>query len=124
VLDVGGISIKDEVSNGSNSSQSSGFPWNEVPKNTTSEVPKNTTSERQGKVGSLSFNVIDTSSPKQLSEFSRPVASGGTGDSVNKIPERTVARKPAPRAKVPFEKGYSQMDWLKLTQTHPDLAGT
>ena len=26
-----------------------------------------------------------------------------------------VARKPAPRAKVPFEKGYSQMDWLKLT---------
>lgn len=32
-------------------------------------------------------------------------------------------KKPAPRAKVPFEKGYSQMDWLKLTRTHPDLAG-
>lgn len=31
--------------------------------------------------------------------------------------------KPVRRAKVPFEKGYSQMDWLKLTQTHPDLAG-
>ncbi|GAQ91894.1 hypothetical protein KFL_008770050 [Klebsormidium nitens] len=27
------------------------------------------------------------------------------------------------RKKVPFEKGYSQMDWLRLTQTHPDLAG-
>ncbi|KAG8081126.1 hypothetical protein GUJ93_ZPchr0007g5629 [Zizania palustris] len=32
------------------------------------------------------------------------------------------AKKPAARAKVPFEKGYSQMDWLKLTRTHPDLA--
>lgn len=32
-------------------------------------------------------------------------------------------RKPIVRAKVPFEKGYSQMDWLKLTRTHPDLAG-
>lgn len=31
--------------------------------------------------------------------------------------------KPVRRAKVPFEKGHSQMDWLKLTQTHPDLAG-
>lgn len=37
---------------------------------------------------------------------------------------KTVAKKPIPRAKVPFEKGYSQMDWLKLTRTHPDLAGT
>ncbi|KAL4600994.1 hypothetical protein ACB098_11G174900 [Castanea mollissima] len=118
VSDVRGITIEDEFSNGSNSSQSSGFLWN--------EAPKNTASKRQDKVGSLSFNVIDTSSPKQSSEqsseLSRPVASGGTGDSVNKIQERTVSRKPAPRAKVPFEKGYSQMDWLKLTRTHPDLA--
>ncbi|EFN52723.1 hypothetical protein CHLNCDRAFT_36685 [Chlorella variabilis] len=30
---------------------------------------------------------------------------------------------PAPRKKVPFEKGFSQMDWVRLTQTHPDLAG-
>ncbi|MBA0592316.1 hypothetical protein Gorai_009299 [Gossypium raimondii] len=36
---------------------------------------------------------------------------------------RSSTRKSAPRTKVPFEKGYSQMDWLKLTQTHPDLAG-
>jgi len=33
------------------------------------------------------------------------------------------SKKPAVRKKVPFEKGYSQMDWLKLTRTHPDLAG-
>jgi len=28
-----------------------------------------------------------------------------------------------PRAKVPLEKGYSQMVWLKLLRTEPDLAG-
>lgn len=37
--------------------------------------------------------------------------------------EKIAIKKPAARAKVPFEKGYSQMDWLKLTRTHPDLAG-
>jgi cytochrome b involved in lipid metabolism len=31
--------------------------------------------------------------------------------------------KPTPRAKVPLEKGYSQMVWLRLLQTEPDLAG-
>ena len=25
---------------------------------------------------------------------------------------------------IPLEKGYSQMDWMRLTRTHPDLAGT
>lgn len=34
-----------------------------------------------------------------------------------------AVRKPVQRAKVPFEKGYSPMDWLKLTRTQPDLAG-
>ncbi|XP_039781519.1 uncharacterized protein LOC120648966 [Panicum virgatum] len=33
------------------------------------------------------------------------------------------SKKPVARAKVPFEKGYSQMNWLKLTRTHRDLAG-
>ncbi|XP_059437723.1 cytochrome b5 domain-containing protein RLF [Corylus avellana] len=116
VSDIGGIRIEDEFSNGSDSSQNSGLLWNE-------EVPNNTTLKKQGTVGSLSFNVIDMSSPKQSTELSRPVASGDVQDSVNKVQEQTVARKPAPRAKVPFEKGYSQMDWLKLTRTHPDLAG-
>ncbi|WOH08035.1 hypothetical protein DCAR_0727471 [Daucus carota subsp. sativus] len=46
----------------------------------------------------------------------------GSSPSASQEPQ-TVVKKPAPRAKVPFEKGYSQMDWLKLTQTHPDLAG-
>ncbi|KAL8496051.1 hypothetical protein ACS0TY_019961 [Phlomoides rotata] len=75
-----------------------------------------TSSQKPGKVGSLSFNVVDAS-PKQAGQV---VA----GSSSNFSPEKkTPVRKSAPRAKVPFEKGYSQMDWLKLTRTHHDLAG-
>ena len=47
-----------------------------------------------------------------------------TGDAQNGVQEKKpTVKKPAARAKVPFEKGYSQMDWLKLTRTDPDLAG-
>lgn len=115
--DIGGITIKDEFSDGSNSNLNDSLSRND-------KVPDDTTSRNQGTVGSLSFNVTDMSSMKQSMEFSRPVASGDAGGcSVNKFQEQTAAKKPAPRAKVPFEKGYSQMDWLKLTRTHPDLAG-
>ncbi|KAF5469743.1 hypothetical protein F2P56_010307 [Juglans regia] len=116
VSDIGGITIKDEFSDGSNNSQNDSLLRND-------KVPDDTTSKKQGTVGSLSFNVTDMCSLKQSMEFSRPVASGDAGGSVNEFQEQTVAKKPAPRAKVPFEKGYSQMDWLKLTRTHPDLAG-
>ncbi|KAF8115733.1 hypothetical protein N665_0025s0190 [Sinapis alba] len=61
----------------------------------------NQVSPKENTVGSLSFTVVD-SSPDIL-----------------KAPS---AKKPITRTKVPFEKGYSQMDWLKLTRTHPDLA--
>lgn len=63
----------------------------------------NQVSPKEKTVGSLSFTVVDSSSPDILKASS--------------------ARKPITRTKVPFEKGYSQMDWLKLTRTHPDLAG-
>ncbi|PON36123.1 Nitrate reductase NADH dependent [Trema orientale] len=105
--DIDGISINGELSSSSSgaSSQKGSFLWK-------SNLPNTTVSKKQGTVGSLSFSVIDTSSPIQSSEpLKRPVS----GD-VGKL------KKPAPRAKVPFEKGYSQMDWLRLTQTHPDLA--
>ncbi|CAL5079366.1 unnamed protein product [Urochloa decumbens] len=48
--------------------------------------------------------------------------SGGAESNVSSQAKPSL-KKPAARKKVPFEKGYSQMDWLKLTQTHPDLAG-
>lgn len=77
-------------------------------------------------VGSLSFSAVDASVSREKSgELVREAASTDSGTSINNVKEQKVpaARKPAARAKVPFEKGYSQMDWLKLTRTHPDLAG-
>ncbi|XP_059649133.1 cytochrome b5 domain-containing protein RLF isoform X2 [Cornus florida] len=80
VLDISGVTIKDEFADGTGGCQRSGILWkNNFPSNATSK--------------------------KQATE------------------QKTPAKKPAPRKKVPFEKGYSQMDWLKLTRTHPDLAG-
>lgn len=78
---------------------------------------------KQVKVGSLSFNVVDASPRKEVGP--KQAGQAVAGSSSNDSPEKKApARKSAPRAKVPFEKGYSPMDWLKLTRTHPDLAGT
>ncbi|GAV59466.1 Cyt-b5 domain-containing protein [Cephalotus follicularis] len=107
--EVGGITIRDNFSNGTATNQNYNKLWNGA-------------TSKQGTAGALSFNVIDASSLKQSSEMSRQGASGDAGTSVN-IEQKISARKTVPRAKVPFEKGYSQMDWMKLTRTHPDLAG-
>ncbi|XP_024022048.1 cytochrome b5 domain-containing protein RLF [Morus notabilis] len=104
--DIDSISIKGEVSSDSASNQNGSFLWK-------GNLPNNTISKKQDTVGSSSFNVIDTSSPKQSSKPSKQPVTGDSGK----------LKKPVARAKVPFEKGYSQMDWLRLTQTHPDLAG-
>nr|KJB49186.1 hypothetical protein B456_008G105500 [Gossypium raimondii] len=94
-----------------------GFPWKD-------KHPNNATFVDQATVGSLTFNVIDASCLKSSGESSRQVASVDAGAPAMKSEKaRSSTRKSAPRTKVPFEKGYSQMDWLKLTQTHPDLAG-
>ncbi|GAA0144115.1 reductase [Lithospermum erythrorhizon] len=68
---------------------------------------KDDVATKEEKVGSLTFNVIDTSKK---------------GGNVADKP-KTATKKAVPRAKVPFEIGFSPMDWLKLTRTHPDLAG-
>lgn len=115
--EISGITIKDEPSNDTGTSQSNGAPWE-------GKLGSNATSKKQGTVGSLSFNVIDTSPGKQASGTSAHVTSKDGGSSVPTSQKQIKpAKKPAARAKVPFEKGYSQMDWLKLTRTHPDLAG-
>nr|GMC79781.1 cytochrome B5 domain-containing protein RLF [Ipomoea batatas]GMC84485.1 cytochrome B5 domain-containing protein RLF [Ipomoea batatas] len=116
VQDINGIRIEDNPPNCVAASQSNGDFWQD-------KLPSTATLNKQGRVGSLSFNVIDTSQ-KQVSESSSQGASGNIKTPV-KASQGPInsARKPAPRAKVPFEKGYSQMDWLKLTTTHPDLAG-
>ncbi|GMN53633.1 hypothetical protein TIFTF001_022771 [Ficus carica] len=104
--DIDGLNIKGELPSGSASNQNGGFPWK-------GNLTNNNVSKKQETVGSLSFNVIDTSSPRRSSKPLKQPVPGDVGQ----------LKKPVPRAKVPFEKGYSQMDWLKLTQTHPDLAG-
>ncbi|XP_009630912.1 cytochrome b5 domain-containing protein RLF [Nicotiana tomentosiformis] len=115
--DISEIRIKDEPSNDAGISQNSDAPW-------VGTLGSNATTKKEGTVGSLSFNVIDTSPGKQVSGTSGQVASRVSGSSVTVSKEQIKpGRKPAARAKVPFEKGYSQMDWLKLTRTHPDLAG-
>ncbi|KAM0855609.1 hypothetical protein ACQ4PT_049650 [Festuca glaucescens] len=61
----------------------------------------------------------------QDSSIKEPVVPKSSGESVqsNVSPQPKSSKKSAVRAKVPFEKGFSPMDWLKLTRTHPDLAG-
>ncbi|KAF9665703.1 hypothetical protein SADUNF_Sadunf16G0151200 [Salix dunnii] len=114
--DIGGIIITDGFSNGTNSSQGGGV-WRD-------SLPSDADSKDERTVGSLSFNVIDASARGESSGVPRQVASGNAGTSAVKFDEKKVsARKPVARSKVPFEKGFSQMDWLKLTRTHPDLAG-
>ncbi|KAL9227097.1 hypothetical protein vseg_002833 [Gypsophila vaccaria] len=95
---IGNISIKEESSS----------VWN-------NSLSGNNAAIKEEKVGSLSFNVISAEPQKKSTEAPKQIPIDGTGSSAKK--------KPVVRAKVPFEKGYSQMDWLKLTRTHPDLAG-
>ncbi|XP_045786170.1 cytochrome b5 domain-containing protein RLF isoform X1 [Trifolium pratense] len=110
VSEIADISIKEESSNASSSKNSNGgFLWKDGLPNDSSS------SKKEGTVGSLSFSVISTSTESTQSDAK---------NLPQKLPEqKSSVKKPTVRAKVPFEKGYSQMDWLKLTRTHPDLAG-
>ncbi|KAL2335710.1 hypothetical protein Fmac_016923 [Flemingia macrophylla] len=105
--DIAEISIEEGSSNGSGSSQVTVFGLRDGLSNDSN--PK-----KEGTVGSLSFTVTNKGSSQPSEANNLPVKSSGL---------RSSDKKPTVRAKVPFEKGYSQMDWLKLTRTHPDLAG-
>lgn len=113
--DVSSISIKDEDKNSSTI-------WGD-------NLKRNADFEKQEKVGSLTFKVIDASSHKKSTEPPKQAALGVGSSSNNNTTNNTSngmttgVKKPASRAKVPFQIGYSHMDWLKLTRTHPDLAG-
>ncbi|KAJ6750858.1 hypothetical protein OIU85_001401 [Salix viminalis] len=119
--DIGGIIITDGYSNGTNSSQGGGGGGGGVWRDS---LPSDADSKNERTVGSLSFNVTDASARGEPNGVPKQVASGNAGTSAEKFDQKKVsARKPVVRSKVPFEKGFSQMDWLKLTRTHPDLAG-
>ncbi|XP_004513673.1 cytochrome b5 domain-containing protein RLF [Cicer arietinum] len=110
VSDIADISIKEESSNASSSDHNNGgFLWKNGSPNDSSN------SIKEGTVGSLSFSVISTANESTNSD--------AKNSSQKSSEQKNSVKKPTVRAKVPFEKGYSQMDWLKLTRTHPDLAG-
>ncbi|KAK3126718.1 hypothetical protein QOZ80_7AG0561310 [Eleusine coracana subsp. coracana] len=75
-----------------------------------------------GRSSSISGSSVSVS--QQNYNVKEPVMGTSTRAESN-VPSqpKSSLKKPVARAKVPFEKGYSQMDWLKLTRTHPDLAG-
>ncbi|XP_020234705.1 cytochrome b5 domain-containing protein RLF isoform X1 [Cajanus cajan] len=116
--DIADISIKEGSSYASGSSRDTVFVWKD-------DLSNDSNPKKEATVGSLSFTVTNTGSC-QPSESTEKLVVSPSG--VNNLPvkspgQRNSAKKPTVRAKVPFEKGYSQMDWLKLTRTHPDLAG-
>ncbi|KAL7616865.1 hypothetical protein Lser_V15G03926 [Lactuca serriola] len=108
--DVSSMSIEDKNKN-------SGTIWGDN-SNSNADVAK------QEKVGSLTFKVIDASSQRKSTEPSKQTAGVDVESSNNASQKpKSVGKKPVSRAKVPYQIGYSHMDWLKVTRTHPDLAG-
>ncbi|CAH1440492.1 unnamed protein product [Lactuca virosa] len=108
--DVSSMSIEDK-------NKSSGTIWGDN-SNNKADVAK------QEKVGSLTFKVIDASSQRKSTEPSKQAAGVDVESSNNASQKpKSVGKKPVSRAKVPYQIGYSHMDWLKVTRTHPDLAG-
>lgn len=83
--------------------------------------PFTSMSEESGANDSLTYKVLDTPPPKL--KAIEPLEQEDGGDSLQGSQgQKSVSKKPVAR-KFLFEKGFSQMDWLKTTRTHPDLAG-
>lgn len=80
--------------------------------------------------GDFTFPSLSAStSTKSPSLSSVPLTAKSTvteakSDGTFRAPKPLPAKQPIQRQKVPLEKGFSQVDWLKLSRTHPDLAGT
>lgn len=114
VSDMDNITIKEE----SSSNHDNNLLWKDG-------SPSNYSPTKQASVGSLSYSVTNATSSNQTHELNTKGVSSSADNSLQKLSEqKKPVKKPTARAKVPFEKGYSQMDWLKLTRTHPDLAGS
>ncbi|XP_077213889.1 cytochrome b5 domain-containing protein RLF-like isoform X2 [Tasmannia lanceolata] len=115
IPNIGNIMIRDDCTNGASidkvndSLQKDSALDNSTPKDLRTDGP-------------FPFKVVDMSSPKL--NASESLGQASIRDVINGSQEQKVVTKtPIVRTKVPFEKGYSQMDWLKITRTHPDLAG-
>ncbi|CAN6446392.1 unnamed protein product [Victoria cruziana] len=78
-------------------------------------------SESSAAFVSSTMNAVDAQIVKTNESEAKVTNAPGTSIS-NNLQVDEKKKKPVQRAKVPFEKGFSQMDWLKVTRTHPDLA--
>jgi cytochrome-b5 reductase len=78
--------------------------------------------------------VVDRTRPDAAAAATAAVRSATMGNGQSSIPEAAAAAgggppqgaapaPPAARKKVPFEKGYSQRDWIALMQGPTDLSG-
>ncbi|KAK8957107.1 Delta(8)-fatty-acid desaturase [Platanthera zijinensis] len=118
IPDVNRITLKDHFSDDKDLKKSYDYFQD---KNSSAILPKKF-------VASSGFPLYGSSGilPPDFNSNGSPVLEigGSNGLSLSGIDgPKPVLKKQPVRAKVPFEKGYSQMDWLKLTRTHPDLAG-
>lgn len=82
--------------------------------NPSSSASGNSISKESEADGSLTFKAVDMLPPRLdvVDSFH------GSQD------QKAITKKPVAREKFLFEKGFSQMDWLKIAQKHSDLAGT
>jgi len=112
-ITVASMTLEDVDSNGADISKTTKIQDN-------TETGNPSTDGRSHSI-SNSTNIVSL----QDSSTIEPVVPKSSGETVqsNVSPQPKSSKKSAVRAKVPFEKGYSPMDWLKLTRTHPDLAG-
>ncbi|QHN85880.1 Cytochrome b5 domain-containing protein RLF [Arachis hypogaea] len=117
--DIADISIKEKSSSSptTSSNQDGGFLWKDG-------FTNNSNSIKEDNVSSLSFTVTSATSC-QPNELNKKLVMSDGMNSIQRSSElKSLVAKPAAQINVPFEKGYSQMDWLKLTRTHPDLASS
>ncbi|KAL4186142.1 hypothetical protein AMTRI_Chr09g12760 [Amborella trichopoda] len=96
------------------------------------DISPNTSLVDNGKIDEL---VAQGSLPSMTAKMEppKPISSEVLGSKMSESSKDSVktsdtnpliaSKRPRVRTKVPFEKGYSQMDWLRVTRTHPDLAG-
>ncbi|KAG0557987.1 hypothetical protein M758_11G166500 [Ceratodon purpureus] len=91
-----------------------------------SSSPPSSSPHRDSSSSSSSSEAASALTSLSLSEPPNDLHQDGTASAIAiaiAVPQVMPPPKPTPRAKVPLEKGYSQMVWLRLLQTEPDLAG-
>jgi len=76
-----------------------------------------------GSEGEASTTTLSSAAPAPPTSTASPSTTPSSEDSTFAVPP-LPGRQPQPRKKIPFEKGFSQQDWLRLTRDpREDLRG-